>query len=287
MQEERMRITILIDNNKNPSKPDLVAEHGLSLLVETNYSKLLFDTGASDLFIHNSKVLGIDLEAVDAVVLSHGHYDHGGGLALFLKINKRATVYIGPGALDIHFAKLFGILTKDIGLNRKALEPFSDRLFPVEKMTEIVKGTYVVPQINTLSKKPRDIGMFYRRTATTSGKDDFSHEMMLVVTEEQGMTLLTGCSHKGIFNIVSSAESQFPQFAIKAIVGGLHMTNPATKKLSESKEDIKSIGASLFQNDKVQKLFSGHCTGDMAYSLLKQEMGNKLESISVGMQIVV
>jgi 7,8-dihydropterin-6-yl-methyl-4-(beta-D-ribofuranosyl)aminobenzene 5'-phosphate synthase len=281
-----MRITVLVDNNKNPAKPNLKAEHGLSLFVETDHCRILFDTGASDLIAQNSKALGVDLKTVDAAVVSHGHYDHGGGLVPFLKINTRAKVYIGPGALDAQFVKFLGVLTKDIGLNVKALEPYSDRLISIKKMTEIAEGVFIVPNVTTPNKKPRDMGMFYRGTATTSGRDDFSHEVILVVKEKREIAVFTGCSHKGILNVISSTESKFPKSEIKAIVGGLHMTNPATKRLSESKKDIKSTGALIFKNDKVHKLYSGHCTGAPAYSLLKQEMADKLESISVGMQIV-
>jgi 7,8-dihydropterin-6-yl-methyl-4-(beta-D-ribofuranosyl)aminobenzene 5'-phosphate synthase len=282
-----MRITVLVDNNKNPAKPNLKSEHGLSLFIETDNCRILFDTGASDLIIQNSKALGIDLKTVDAVVVSHGHYDHGGGLVPFLKINKRAKVYIGSGALDTHFVKFLGVLTKDIGLQIKALEPYSDRIISINKVTEIAEGVFIVPDVTTPNKKPRDMGMFYRGTPTASGRDDFSHEVILVVKEKRKMVLFTGCSHKGILNVISSAQSQFPNSEIKAIVGGLHMTNPATKKLSESRKDIKLTGASILKNDKVRKLYSGHCTGELACSLLKQEMGEKLESISVGTRIVV
>jgi 7,8-dihydropterin-6-yl-methyl-4-(beta-D-ribofuranosyl)aminobenzene 5'-phosphate synthase len=282
-----MKITVLVDNKGSQTIPDLVGEHGLSLLVETDNNKLLFDTGASDLFTRNARTLGINIDTVDALVLSHGHYDHGGGLAAFLSINKHAKVYMGPGALDTHIAKLFGILSKDIGLNRKALEPFRDRLISVDKMTEIAKGAFVLPQIEMLSRTPKDMGMFYRKTSAGLLKDDFSHEVLLVIQDTQGITVVTGCAHKGILNIVSASEAQFPQVDIKAVIGGLHMMNPATKRLSESKEVIRSIGATLHNDIRVSKLYAGHCTGEAAFLLLKDPMREKLEAIMVGKQIVV
>lgn len=282
-----MKVTVVVDNKGSQTIPDLAGEHGLSLLIETDNSKLLFDTGASDLFARNAKTLGINLETVDALVLSHGHYDHGGGLAAFLSTNRHAKVYMGPGALDTHIAKLFGILSKDIGLNRKALEPFRDRLVSVDKMTEIAKGAFVLPQIEMLSRTPKDMGMFYRKTSAGLLKDDFSHEVLLVIQDTKGISVVTGCAHKGILNIVSASEAQFPQVDIKAIIGGLHMTNPVTKRLSESKEVISSIGTTLSNDTRISKLYTGHCTGEAAFLLLKDAMGEKLEPIMVGKQIVV
>lgn len=282
-----MKVTVIVDNMGSQTIPDLLGEHGLSLLIETDNTKILFDTGASDLFARNAKALGIDLETIDALVLSHGHYDHGGGLVTFLNTNKHAKVYMGPGALDTHIAKLFGILSKDIGLNRKTLEPFRDRLISVEKETEVAKGAFVLPQIEMLSRTPKDMSMFYRKTSAGLIKDDFSHEVLLVIQDTKGISVLTGCSHKGILNVVSASEAQFPHAVIKAIIGGLHMMNPATKRLSESKEVIGSIGSTLHNNDRILKLYAGHCTGEAAFSLLRDAMGNKLQPILVGKQIVV
>jgi 7,8-dihydropterin-6-yl-methyl-4-(beta-D-ribofuranosyl)aminobenzene 5'-phosphate synthase len=204
-----------------------------------------------------------------------------------ISTNKQAKVYMGPGALDTHIAKLFGILSKDIGLNRKMLEPFRDRLISVEKMTEIAKGAFVLPQIEMLNRTPRDIGMFYRKTSAGLLKDDFSHEVLLVIQDAKGISVVTGCAHKGILNIVSASEAQFPHADIKAIIGGLHMMNPATKRLSESKEVIRSIGSTLRNETRILKLYAGHCTGEAAFSLLWDEMGEKLEPMMVGKQIVV
>ncbi len=284
---ECVKITVVVDNQASQTSLDLLGEHGLSLLVETDSSKLLFDTGASDLLIRNAHKLGIKLEAVDALVLSHGHYDHGGGLVAFLSINKHAKVYMGPGALETHVAKLFGILSRDIGLDKKALVPFLDRLIQINEKTEIAAGAFVLPQIEMLSRAPRDMGMFYRKTDAGQLKDDFSHEVLLVIEDIKGITIVTGCAHKGILNIVSTAKAQFPKADVRAIIGGLHMMNPATKRLSETKEIVKSIGTTLRDDARVLKLYAGHCTGEAGYLLLKEAMAEKLEPIMVGKQIVL
>ena len=282
-----MKCTVLVDNQADASRADLRSEHGLSILVETGANTVLFDSGASDLFAENSNRLGVNLQAVDAFVLSHGHYDHGGGLAAFLNMNKKAAVYCGPGARDVHIAKLFGFLSKDIGLNCKALEPFAQRFVTVDNLLEIVPGVYALPNIPASYPTPRDIGMFYKRTGGRLQKDDFTHEMLLVVKEGNGVAVLTGCAHKGVLNILSAASGNFPSVPVLALIGGLHMTNPVTKRLSETEHDISLIGAELQKSESLGKLYAGHCTGAAAYSLLRREMGTKIDPLMVGKQIVL
>lgn len=282
-----MRCTVLVDNQADPSRAELRTEHGLSLLIQTQGSTILFDSGASSLLVQNAKHLGIDLQTVDALVLSHGHYDHGGGLATFLKINSRAIVYCGPGAAEPHFVKLFGLLPKDIGLNRKALGPFSSRFVTVDETGEILPGVYALPLIPLVRQVPKDLGMFYKKTKGHLEKDDFSHEILLAIRDAGGLTVLTGCAHKGILNVVSAATANFLATPIQALIGGLHMTNPLTKRLSETQHDISSIGAELRKNDGLMKLYTGHCTGPKAYALLRQEMGTKIDTLTVGKQILV
>lgn len=277
-----MKCTVLVDNRANPSRAELRSEHGLSLLIETGTNTILFDSGASDLFIQNSKKLGINLQQIDTFVLSHGHYDHGGGLAAFLKMNSRTKVYYGPGALETHVAKLFGFFSKDIGLNQDALVPFLARFVLVKDMKEIVPGVFALSHISLVHKAPKDMGIFYKRPDRHLEKDDFTHEMLLVVKEGKGIRVLTGCAHKGILNILSAAQEHFPDSTVEALIGGLHMTNPVTKRLSETEENIRLIGTTLMNNAKLKMLYTGHCTGPIAYATLQQVMGAKLHPLMVG-----
>jgi 7,8-dihydropterin-6-yl-methyl-4-(beta-D-ribofuranosyl)aminobenzene 5'-phosphate synthase len=281
-----MKITVLVDNTGSRSAPELVGEHGLSLLVETAHAMVLFDSGASDLVMRNARALGVDLGSVDAFVLSHGHYDHGGGLAAFLGMNRRAKVYMGPGALDIHVAR-FGIVSKKVGLDGRALEPFRDRFSFMDEPAEIGDGIFVVPRIAAMNPTPRDSGMFYSRTGAGVVPDDFSHEMLLAVKADAGMAVLTGCSHRGVLNIVAAAEARFPRTDIAAVIGGLHMTNPATRRLGESRDVIASIAATLRDDPRVKRLYTGHCTGDAAYAILKETLGEKLDALIVGKRIIL
>lgn len=282
-----MKITVLVDNNRNPARPDLEAEHGLSLFVEAGGARILFDTGASDLSLLNAKLLGIDLSTVDAVVLSHGHYDHGGGLAAFAKINSEAAIHLGEGALDEHYVRIVGPIRKKIGLPRAVRAAIGERPIVVHGRREIAKHVFLVSPIEPGASMPGDRKMFFMKTSGGIRQDDFAHEVMLVIEEKNEAVLLTGCSHNGLMTMIEAAEKAFPGKTIKAVIGGFHLTNPITKKLGETPEYIRSIGQALAVNPRILKVMSGHCTGSPAFVLLKQEMREKLGQLEVGMQLVL
>jgi 7,8-dihydropterin-6-yl-methyl-4-(beta-D-ribofuranosyl)aminobenzene 5'-phosphate synthase len=281
-----MNITVLVDNNPNPARPELRAEHGLSLFVEAGGARILFDTGASDLFLMNAKLLGIDPSTVDAVVLSHGHYDHGGGLAAFAEINKGAAIHLGQGAMDEHYIKVVGPLRKKIGLSRVLRAAIGERLIVVRGKREIAKNVFLVSPIEPGARIPSDRKLFFMKTGGSIRQDDFAHEVMLAIEEKNEVVLLTGCSHNGLMNMIEAAQKAFPGKTLKAVIGGFHLTNPITKKLGETPEYIRSIGQALAGNPRILKVISGHCTGIPAFGLLKQEMNEKLGQLEVGMRMV-
>lgn len=288
-----MTITVLSDNRCNPDMPGLGAEHGLSLHVQAGKSTILFDTGASDLFARNARLLGIDLAAVDAAVLSHGHYDHGGGLPAFLRLNARAAVHVGPGALDPHFAAAVGPLRKYVGLDRDALAPFEGRLVAIGAEREIAPGVTVLPTADPRVGTPPDISRFTRGTGSGAVPDDFSHEIVAVVRAEAGpggqagLVVLTGCSHKGILHVVAAVKERYAGVPVRAIVGGLHMVNPLTRGLAGSPGDVAATGEALRDDPAVHRLYAGHCTGGKGFEILRSVMGQRVEQLAVGMRIEV
>lgn len=125
-----MRITALTENT---SKNGLLSEHGLSLYIETENRKILFDTGQSDLFSKNAETLGIDLSEVDLAVLSHGHYDHGGGLKKFLELNNTAKVYMNKHAFEPHYNGTEKYIGLDVCLKNNERIVFTDEVYNIEK----------------------------------------------------------------------------------------------------------------------------------------------------------
>lgn len=280
-----MRITVLADNTKNPTKPNLLPEHGLSLYVEVDSHRILFDAGASSRFLQNACLLGVNVKSIDVAVLSHGHFDHGGGLHAFMKQNPLAPLYAGPGAFEAHFAKVLGMIYLPVGIRKSKLHPFQKRLVVVDSLSEVLSKVFILPTVTLFSNPPGDMNTFYCNTSRGKERDAFQHEIVLVIQETDGIVILTGCSHKGILNIVRSIESSFPAMPIKAIVGGMHMTNALTKKLLQSEQEIRVIGTTLYANTKIAKIFSGHCTGQKAYGILRRDLKEKLSALMVGIQI--
>lgn len=252
-----MKITVLVENTS--SRDGIGAEHGLSLHIEAKSKKILFDAGQSDLVLRNAEALGIDLSDVDVCILSHGHYDHGGGISAFLEVNKKAPVYINPHA----FGERYNADGKYIGLD-PALES-SDRLMSVGDGFEIGEGlTLYSENID----RHFDLGSF-GLTAVYDGihqPDDFRHEQYLMIEENGRRVLISGCSHRGILNIMK-------HFSPDALVGGFHFSKmPLDGTLSEYAEYLDSFDA---------EYYTCHCTGDRQYTFMKQYM-NRLHYAAAG-----
>lgn len=191
-----MIIKTLVENTS--ISEEYKSEHGLSLYVETKNHKLLFDVGASGLFADNAKKMGVDLAAVDLVVISHGHYDHGGGLKTFLNMNSKAKIYLHQKAFEKHYASKPNGEKVNIGLDEKLLPNsrfiFVDNHMVIGEDLELfsnVKGSTLNPFGN------RDLLMI--RDALLV-QDNFAHEQNLILTESGKTILLAGCAHNGIVN---------------------------------------------------------------------------------------
>lgn len=253
-----MKITVLLENTT--TRPDLSAEHGLSLYLETAEHKILFDLGQTDHFLDNASVLGIDLAAVDIAVLSHGHYDHGGGLAGFLEVNRTAPIYVNRHAFEPHYHGT----EKYIGLD-PALAGHERMIF--------TDHTTVLSDEMTLyaceEKEARyDLGSF-GLTRLEDGvflPDDFRHEQYLLVEEEGKRILFSGCSHRGILNIVD-------WFRPDILIGGFHFSKlPLDDTLRSYAEYLDSFPT---------EYYTCHCTGTQQFLFMKNYM-KRLHGLSCG-----
>ncbi len=250
-----MNLTVLTENTT--LAPSLTAEHGLSLYIETGKEKILFDMGQSDAFAQNAEKLGIDLEAVTLAVISHGHYDHGGGLERFLKINQTAPVYLSKFAFQPHF----NASGKDIGLN-PALQ-HSSRLVMVEGECPLAEGITLHTSIPCAAPIPQE-GM---QAGNPPAAEDFRHECYVTLKEGEKTVLLSGCSHRGIGNI-----AQF--FRPDVFIGGFHLMKEHRREvLEETARTLLSLPTAYY---------TGHCTGQDQFSLLQEKMGLRLHSLSTG-----
>ena len=261
-----MKIVTLIENTT--CSTNLKGQHGLSFYIENQGLKILFDCGADDLFLENAEKLGIDISAVDYLIISHGHYDHGGGLEYFLKINDNAKIIMSKHAFnDYYFKVLF--FKKYIGLNQ-SLKNIERIIFVNQELT--LGDNMIVFSDITGDKYRSSKSKLLKRENGKLIPDDFKHEQCFIINN----VLFAGCSHTGIVNIYEKAKSIKD---IKYILGGFHLYNPATKK-TEDKVLIENI-ANEFKSENV-KIYTGHCTGKNAFEILKSVLGDKIEEISTG-----
>lgn len=246
-----MKITALVENTANTE--GFEAEHGLSLFIETAKHKILFDMGQSDLFLKNAEKLGIDLKGADIAILSHGHYDHSGGLAAFLKLNKTASVYLSQFAFEPHYNGSEKYIGMDPSLrDNPRLIYTEDSLAIDEELSLFSKNK---------EKKLRDLGSFGLNTMENGVlvPDDFRHEHYLLINEEGKTVLISGCSHKGILDITRWFEPN-------AIVGGFHFSKlPLDSALAEYATILNSYNTWFY---------TCHCTGTPQYEFMKQYMSN-------------
>lgn len=240
----------------------LQAEHGLSLYIETPTHKLLFDTGASDLFIRNAAQLNIDLHDVDYLVLSHGHSDHTGGLHAFLELNSRATVVCKETIFDRKFKEVRenGILEGET-IDRR-------RFRFVKEQTELLPGIFLFPDIPLLDAVDTHFEHFFVMRTDHRVPDTFEDEMVLVLTDGSSFSILSACSHRGITNIIRRVREAFPTQNFRLLQGGFHIHNAENEKFDAI--------ANYFEHDCPQQIAVCHCTGVDKYALLQQHFGDKV-----------
>ena len=260
-----MRIVCL---SENTSEKNLLTEHGLSLYLETRKHKILFDMGQSGIFLRNAQNMGVDLSAVDLAVISHGHYDHGGGLEVFLSVNDHAPVYMNEAALERHCV----LPDRDIGLEPK-LKGHPRILLTGDEMT-LDKGLMLFTGNHKPRPYPTDSGGFTVIRDGEAFRDDFYHEQYLSVKDGEKTYLISGCSHKGIQNVMYWVRSDPPD----VVVGGFHLSKVPVDE--EGRQRLDELAASLLEYPSVY--YTCHCTGIQQYQYLKTIMQDRLEYLSAG-----
>lgn len=273
-----MVITNLIENNIG--NPACCAQHGLSFYFETEKHKVLVDTGADNSFMENAKVLGVDLTQVQILVLSHGHYDHAGGILDFAKINSKGTIYMQTSA-DRDYYAIEQDEHKYIGIDKEISQL---------KQLKKLDGNMEIDQelsIFTGVTGRRGFSKSNLRLKELLGKkviqDQFRHEQYLVVRTEGKTYLFSGCAHNGILNILDRYEELYGGRP-DVVISGFHYM----KKTDYTPEEIQIITDTAKELEATNtEYYTCHCTGMPAYELMKPIMGNKLHMVNSGNQIIV
>jgi len=286
-----MNITSIIENTSNTGLP---VEHGLSLYIQLeNGQNVLFDMGQSSLFAENASRLGLSIADVDTAIISHGHYDHGGGLGTFLHLNEKANVYIHEDAFLPHYSLRESGL-RFIGINKEL--QVNNRIVSCGSITHVcdkmilfadVQGTCCCPHGNRLlfeapSNSPR--GEIETDIKPSIVHDLFSHEQNLIIEEGDNVVLFAGCAHKGIINILRKAEDVVGKKPTH-VLAGMHLVKSGLDEEAEA-SFIHTLANDL-ATYKQTKFYTMHCTGEQQFLKLKEILDAQIEYLSCGDSIVI
>jgi len=215
-----MKITVLAENSVCEANPlNLKSENGLSLYIEFDGRNLIFNTGQSDLFIQNARKMGIDLSQADYFIISHGHFDHGGGLKHFLKINKKGKVFMHINAAHKFYTMIFGSIPYYVGLEQMILAQ-SSRIYFIEEDTQINDKIILLEGFSEVFPQPETNKALFEKSKDRFAADKFNHELVMLLIENEEIVLFSGCSHSGIINIIEEVKLFSKAMRIKATIGG-------------------------------------------------------------------
>lgn len=245
------KLTVLIENTK-PEGSQLTAEHGLSIFVETERTKFIFDCGHRGAAFANAKILGVDLRGVKLVVISHSHYDHAGGFPKLLDFAPIETIITGENFWQEKFSRTEdGFKYRGCGFDEKFLatrgieQKICHDVIALDETAWLVGNFKRCYDFETIPKK------FMRGAKKVP--DDFSDEIVLVLHEADGLAIVTACAHSGILNIVADVSERF-NLPIVSVIGGLHLTGATQDRISRTLAELKALG--------VRKVLPCHCSGE-------------------------
>ena len=254
------KIVILSDNREGNAL--MRTEHGLSVYLETDKHKFLLDTGASDAFIKNTSVLGVKLQDVDYVFISHGHSDHIGGLRYFLDINSKAKVLLSPNIRKAqYFSKRRFLHSISTPLDYSC---YGNRFIEIREET-LIDDFVVYGDLRFHFTIPKGNCNLFVNHGRGLVPDNFEHELVFYV---DGL-LFTGCAHHGILNILNSVDRK-----VDICLGGFHLLDPHLNESFESETELQFIAREMLDNYPDTKFYTGHCTGDNAFETMHQANEN-------------
>jgi 7,8-dihydropterin-6-yl-methyl-4-(beta-D-ribofuranosyl)aminobenzene 5'-phosphate synthase len=269
---KKLKITVLVENTAGGK--GLLGEHGLSFLIEADERKILFDTGQGLALHHNAKILGISLENLDTIVLSHGHYDHAGGLPTLLEHCANTDLFLHPEAIAPKYSP-----RGNIGFpieNEQILRSHFRRLVWTETPTEIMPGVYVTGTIPRHHPLENTEETFWHNSEHTE-VDPLLDDQALYLQAPEGWVVILGCAHAGVINTLDYIAQITDINKFYAVIGGMHL-------LQANQERLQATVESLTKYD-VQLIGANHCTGTKAKTFLWHHLGERCLDCRVGTEL--
>lgn len=265
---KKLEVTILVENTVEKRK--LLAEHGLSFYFKYNEQQYLFDTGQGEVLFSNAQKMGIDLEKINTVFLSHGHDDHTGGLKKLLEINPEVRVFAHSEIFLPKYKKTAaGLEFIGTELEKSQIKNFE----AAETAIAAEAGVYNTGEIPA----PRETYINPRYVVEKDGKeitDPFNDDTSLYIETESGIVILLGCSHKGVKNIINEIRAEIGDKKIAAVLGGMHLKRASRETLEDLIDYFKDLDFEI--------LAPMHCTGREAAVKFKEAFGDRVQLASVG-----
>ena len=274
----RLEIVALAENTVR--RAGLLGEHGLAFWIKADSRKLLFDTGQGKVLEENARELGIHLEGIEAVALSHGHYDHTGALHMALRRSRRAKVYLHPAALHAKYSRQEVPPHRSIGIPRPdklAVQSGGRDVVWTAQPSEIVPGVWVTGEIPRMTDY-EDVGGPFYTDRTCTQPDPLADDQALYVESANGIVVLLGCAHAGVVNTLEYVSGITGRKRIHAVLGGMHL-------LRGSRRRVEATGDAL-ERFKVRVIAPGHCTGAAAVAHLWNRFPSQVKECSTGARFV-
>jgi 7,8-dihydropterin-6-yl-methyl-4-(beta-D-ribofuranosyl)aminobenzene 5'-phosphate synthase len=270
----RLRITVLAENTAGG--PDVLAEHGLSFWIEADDRRLLFDTGQGRVLQHNAKMLGVDLQSAESVALSHGHFDHTGGLTRIADQLPNLSVYVHPLAFERKWSRSKDGTVRAIGAPLPDASAAIERVrafVPTQEPHRLIDGVWLTGQIPRCNDFEDTGGDFYLDAGCTI-PDPLLDDQAMFFETPRGLVVLLGCAHAGLVNTLDYIVKLSGQSRIHAVLGGMHLLTAPEDRLAQSIESLRKLG--------VEMVGASHCTGCRAVARLWNDLADRCVVCAAG-----